>query len=102
MDIAICRYVRTEPQHRIYFACFMIIGELIAGVRILLEKGPSRYHMPKDQKSPEEIEMLLFDHKLEEARRGAEVGHRGPLPHGGAAHLAVAPSGGEEALAHLC
>jgi hypothetical protein len=27
----------------------MIIGELAAGVRILLEKGPSRYHISKDQ-----------------------------------------------------
>jgi hypothetical protein len=27
----------------------MIIGEFIAGVRILLEKGPSRYNISKDQ-----------------------------------------------------
>jgi hypothetical protein len=26
------------------FTCLMIIGELTAGVRILLEKGPSRHH----------------------------------------------------------
>jgi hypothetical protein len=28
----------------------MIIGELVAGVRILLEKGPSRHHISEDQK----------------------------------------------------
>jgi hypothetical protein len=27
----------------------MIIGEFAAGVRILLEKGPSRYHISEDQ-----------------------------------------------------
>jgi hypothetical protein len=27
----------------------MIIGELTAGVRILLEKGPSRHHISEDQ-----------------------------------------------------
>jgi hypothetical protein len=27
----------------------MIIGELAAGVRILLEKGPSIYHISEDQ-----------------------------------------------------
>jgi hypothetical protein len=31
------------------FTCFMIIGELAAGVRILLEKGPSRHHISEDQ-----------------------------------------------------
>jgi hypothetical protein len=28
----------------------MIIGELATGVRILLEKGPSRHHISEDQK----------------------------------------------------
>jgi hypothetical protein len=27
----------------------MIIGELAVGVRILLEKGPSRHHISEDQ-----------------------------------------------------
>jgi hypothetical protein len=31
------------------FACLMIIGELAARVRILLEKGPSRHHISEDQ-----------------------------------------------------
>jgi hypothetical protein len=30
------------------FVCLMIIGELAAGVRILLEKGLSRYHISED------------------------------------------------------
>ena len=29
----------------LFFACLMIIGELTTGVRILLEKGPSRYNI---------------------------------------------------------
>jgi hypothetical protein len=28
----------------------MIIGDLAAGVRILLKKGPSRHHISEDQK----------------------------------------------------
>jgi hypothetical protein len=31
------------------FTCLMIIGGLAAGVRILLEKGPSRHHISEDQ-----------------------------------------------------
>jgi hypothetical protein len=31
----------------------MIIGELTAGVRILLEKGPSRHHISEDQQFQE-------------------------------------------------
>jgi hypothetical protein len=33
----------------VVFACLMIIGELATGVRILLEKGPSRHHISEDQ-----------------------------------------------------
>jgi hypothetical protein len=32
----------------VVFACLMIIGELAAGVRILLEKGPPRHHISED------------------------------------------------------
>jgi hypothetical protein len=35
------------------FTCLMIIGELAAGVRILLEKGPSRHHISEDQQFQE-------------------------------------------------
>jgi hypothetical protein len=31
------------------FTCLMIIGELAAEVRILLEKGLSRHHISEDQ-----------------------------------------------------
>jgi hypothetical protein len=31
------------------FTCLMIIGEFAAGVRILLEKRPSRHHIFEDQ-----------------------------------------------------
>jgi hypothetical protein len=31
----------------------MIIGGFAAGVRILLEKGPSRHHVSEDQEIPE-------------------------------------------------
>jgi hypothetical protein len=31
------------------FTCLMIIVGFAAGVRILLEKGPSRYHISEDQ-----------------------------------------------------
>jgi hypothetical protein len=33
----------------------MIIGGFAAGVRILLEKGPSRHHILEDQKIPKKI-----------------------------------------------
>jgi hypothetical protein len=37
------------------FACLMIIGEFTVGARILLEKGPSRYNISKDQHFLENI-----------------------------------------------
>ena len=53
------------------FACLMNIGEITAGVRILLEKGPSRYHISEEQQFPENTQKLLFCQMTEEARRGA-------------------------------
>jgi hypothetical protein len=35
------------------FTCLIIIGGFAAGVRILLKKGPSRYHILEDQEIPE-------------------------------------------------
>jgi hypothetical protein len=35
------------------FTLLVIIGELTAGVRILLEKGPSRHHISEDQQFQE-------------------------------------------------
>jgi hypothetical protein len=49
----------------------MIIGELTAGVRILLEKGPSRYHISEYRQFPENTQKFLFCQMPEEARRGA-------------------------------
>jgi hypothetical protein len=47
----------------------MIIGELAAGVRILLEKGPPRHHISKDQKFQENTQKFIFHEKTEVARR---------------------------------
>jgi hypothetical protein len=38
----------------------MIFGELTARVRILLEKGLSRYHISEDQQFPENTQKFLF------------------------------------------
>jgi hypothetical protein len=51
------------------FACLMSIGELTAGVRILLEKGLSRYNISEDQKLSENTHKFLFSQKTEVARR---------------------------------
>jgi hypothetical protein len=51
------------------FACLMIIGEFTAGVRILLEKGLSRYNISEDQKLSENTQKFLFGQKTEAARR---------------------------------
>ena len=48
----------------------MVIGELTAGVRILLEKGPSRYNISEEQQFPENIQKFLFFQMPEGARRG--------------------------------
>jgi hypothetical protein len=52
-----------------YFACLMIIGELTAGVRILLEKGLSRYNIFEDQQFSENTQKFLYCQKTEVARR---------------------------------
>jgi hypothetical protein len=38
----------------------MIIGELTAGVRILLEKGPSRHHISEDRQFQENTRNVYF------------------------------------------
>jgi hypothetical protein len=38
----------------------VIIGELTTGARILLEKGPSRYHISEDQQFPKNTQKFLF------------------------------------------
>jgi hypothetical protein len=47
----------------------MIIGELAAEVRILLEKGPSRHHISEDQQFQENTQKFIFYRKTEVARR---------------------------------
>jgi hypothetical protein len=51
------------------FTCLMIIGRFAAGVRILLEKGPSRDHILKIRKIPEKYPEIIFSQKTQEARR---------------------------------
>jgi orotate phosphoribosyltransferase-like protein len=47
----------------------MIIGELTAGVRILLENGLSRYNISKDQQFSKNTQKFLFCQKTEVAKR---------------------------------
>jgi hypothetical protein len=66
----------------------MIFGGLAAGVRILLEKGPSRHHVSEDQEISEKYQKIIFRQKTEEARRrrreeqqgGLTTRWRGPTP----------------------
>jgi hypothetical protein len=65
------------------FTCLMIIGGFAAGVRILLEKGPSRHHILKIRKIPGKYQKIIFSQKTQEARRrrreepGGRLTHRG-------------------------
>jgi hypothetical protein len=47
----------------------MIIGELTAEVRILLEKGLSRYHISEYQQFQENTQKFLFCQMMEVATR---------------------------------
>jgi hypothetical protein len=47
----------------------MIIGGLAAGVRILLEKAPSRYLISEDQQFQENTHKFIFYQKTKVARR---------------------------------
>jgi hypothetical protein len=51
------------------FTCLMIIGGFATGVRILLEKGPSRDHILKIRKIPEKYPKIIFSQKTQKARR---------------------------------
>jgi hypothetical protein len=59
------------------FTCLMIIGEHVAGVRILLEKGPSRHHISEDQKFQENKQKFIFYQKTKVARRREREEQRG-------------------------
>jgi hypothetical protein len=66
----------------------MIIGEFAAGVRILLEKGPSRHKISEDQQFQRNIQKFIYYQKTKVARRRRreeqQGGHttrwRGPTP----------------------
>jgi hypothetical protein len=61
----------------------MIIGGVAAGVRILLEKGPSRDHILKIRKIPEKCQEIIFYQKTSEARRRSREEPVGSLTHRG-------------------
>jgi hypothetical protein len=53
----------------VVFACLIIIGELDIGVRILLEKGPSRHHISEDRQFQENTQKFIYYQKMKVARR---------------------------------
>jgi hypothetical protein len=61
----------------------MIIGGFAVGVRILLEKGPSRDHILKIKKIPEKCQEIIFYQKTPEARRRSREEPEGSLTHRG-------------------
>jgi hypothetical protein len=75
------------------FTCLMIIGGFAAGVRILLEKGPSRHHVLEDQEILEKYQKIIFRQKTEEARR-----RRRGEPQGGLTHRGHGPTPGHAGL----
>jgi hypothetical protein len=64
------------------FTCLLIIGGFAAGVRILLEKGPSRDHILKIRKIPEKYQEIIFSQKTLEARRRSREEPGGALTPG--------------------
>jgi hypothetical protein len=64
------------------FTCLMIVGGFAAGVRILLEKRPSRDHILKIRKIPEKDQKIIFSQKTQEARRRSREEPGGPLTPG--------------------
>jgi hypothetical protein len=80
----------------------MIIGGFAAGVRILLEKGPSRHHISEDQKIPENTRKLYFTRRLKWPKGEGERGNRVGSPLGGVGLPLAAPAYGEATLAHYC
>jgi hypothetical protein len=61
------------------FTCLMIIGGFAAGVRILLEKRPSRHHISEDQEIPKKYQKIIFYQKTEEAGRRRQEEQQGRL-----------------------
>jgi hypothetical protein len=71
----------------------MIIGGFAAGVRILLEKGPSRHNVLEDQKIPEKYQEIMFRQKTEAAKK-----RRREEPQGGLTHRGRGPTPGHAGL----
>jgi hypothetical protein len=65
------------------FTCLMIIGGFAAGVRILLEKGPSRHYVSEDQEILEKYQKIMFCQKTEEAKRRRREEPQGRLTNRG-------------------
>jgi hypothetical protein len=84
------------------FTCLMIIGGFAAGVRILLEKRPSRHHILEDREIPKKYHEIIFCQKTEEARRRKREEPQGGLTTRGAGPPLAAPACGEATLAHFC
>jgi hypothetical protein len=61
----------------------MIIGGFTARVRILLEKGPSRYNIFEDQHFQENTQKFIFHWKMEVARRRGQSDPPGAHTTGG-------------------
>jgi hypothetical protein len=80
----------------------MIIGGFAAGVRILLEKGPSRHHVLEDQEIPEKYKKIIFRQKTEETRRRRQEEPQGGLTHKGRGPTPGRAGYGEATLAHYC
>jgi hypothetical protein len=59
------------------FTCLVIIGGLAAGVRILLEKGPSRHHISEDQQFQENTQKFIYYQKMKVAKRGERKEQQG-------------------------
>jgi hypothetical protein len=69
----------------------MIIGELAAGVRILLEKGLSRHHISEDQQFQGNIQKFIYYQKTKVARRRERKEQQGATPPGGAGQPLATP-----------
>jgi hypothetical protein len=58
--------------------CLMIIGGFAIGVRILLEKGPSKDHILKIRKIPKKYQEIIFFQKTQKSRRRCREEPGGP------------------------
>jgi hypothetical protein len=81
---------------------FDIIGGFSAGVRILLEKGPSRHHISEDQEIPKNTRKLYFNRRLNKLEGEGERSNRAGSPLGGTGPPLAASACGEATLAHYC